>query len=474
MSRFHRFARPLFAALTFAALAIAAGVANGKDLKVPSAKYPEIQTAVDAAAPGDVVRVAKGVYLETVVIETADLRLVGKDAVLDAGYLGACVSVRAPRVTIEGFTLVNGARGIEVTAPEAVLQQNEFRCCHDAGAWVLADDCAILDSEFLHQTSESILVGSSAAGTTRVEGNRFEESAYVRIAGGRAIVRKNDFVRTFGALWLTHDHPTAESRIEKNDLRHVAGEAALAVEVEAAGGVRVAHNRILTAAGIVFARADSGPLAIEHNDFREIAWVQVSSGQDASIQVSVEENEFRRCKSDALRVFAAGAVVRGNEITQAAGTGILVDGAGARIESNEVSGSGGAGILAFGAEAVVRGNEVRGSAADGIIVSGDFARVEDNASLMNQGDGVTVLDGAGATIRDNVCLGNDHEGIDNSGTDTVIAGNRCLGSALGVGPDIAGTGGDAKGTVATFEDNEFETGGADAPQRLTFLVTKPI
>lgn len=44
---------------------------------------PTIQAAVDAAEPGDIIQVARGVYHETVVITTSGIRLHGQNAVLD-------------------------------------------------------------------------------------------------------------------------------------------------------------------------------------------------------------------------------------------------------------------------------------------------------------------------------------------------------------------------------------------------------
>ena len=79
---------------------------------------------------------------------------------------------------------------------------------------------------------------------------------------------------------------------------------------------------------------------------------------------------------------------------------------------------------------------------------------------MSSRDAVEVT---GATVEDNVCTDNLHEGIDNGGLDTLLLDNTCRKNGRGVGPDLAGLGDGGLGTVAQFEDNVFTTGGEDVP-----------
>ena len=86
--------RPVWAAaLAALALSIGLGGCGGNDewtaRDVPS-EYPTIQAAVDAAHPGDLVRIAPGTYREEVVVPAAkrDLVIRGADrsrVVLDGG-----------------------------------------------------------------------------------------------------------------------------------------------------------------------------------------------------------------------------------------------------------------------------------------------------------------------------------------------------------------------------------------------------
>jgi nitrous oxidase accessory protein NosD len=113
-----------------AALALAAGVSGcGGDggwtsRNVPS-EYPTIQAAVDAARPGDLVRIAPGTYREAVVVPAAktDVVIRGEDrnrVVLDGGdgRRGQGISIHASGVAIENLTVRGfGSNGIAFAPP---------------------------------------------------------------------------------------------------------------------------------------------------------------------------------------------------------------------------------------------------------------------------------------------------------------------------------------------------------------------
>jgi hypothetical protein len=84
--------------------------ASGRTLRVPT-PYPTIQAAVDAAVPGDLVLIDRGVYREEVTVTTPSLVLRGVDrneVVIDGEFLrGNGISVLADAVAVENLTARN-------------------------------------------------------------------------------------------------------------------------------------------------------------------------------------------------------------------------------------------------------------------------------------------------------------------------------------------------------------------------------
>lgn len=108
-------------------------------LAVPE-DFATIQAAVDAAGPGDVVRVGPGTYCENVVVTTSDVRLEGEDGPVLDGTAGGCAvsglgigihvlgSAAAPLsgVEIRGFVVQNFEQGIVLQhAQHALVRENE-------------------------------------------------------------------------------------------------------------------------------------------------------------------------------------------------------------------------------------------------------------------------------------------------------------------------------------------------------------
>ena len=83
---------------------------SGKVLKVP-ADFATIQTAVDAASPGDVVLVARGVYREEISVTTPSIVIRGEDrneTIIDGEFVrGNGIAVLADAVAVENMTARN-------------------------------------------------------------------------------------------------------------------------------------------------------------------------------------------------------------------------------------------------------------------------------------------------------------------------------------------------------------------------------
>ncbi len=399
------------------ALIALAGVApaSAKKLDVPDG-FPTVQAAVDAASPGDVIEVGKGVYAETVVVNTPNLTLRGFGAIIDAGYLGDCVRVTASGASVEGFELRNGVTGLFVAGDDAVIVDNEIRGAGSRGIDVEGDDALIERNEFRGCDGGCIFYESdSDTSVTRIERNETDgnDGSFIDARGGRLVIARNKARNVEEGIELEPSHPTLVSKVFQNELEHVDGDG---IDVTSDG------------AGVV----------IEKNELKLMASSGIVVFGD---HVSVRKNSTERCVDRGIEAFGASLEVVENKIRRVGQEGIeCVSASGPTvILDNEVTGAGQDGILASGAGLTIAGNEVRKCF----------------------GDGIDLQVGENAVIEDNLCERNAHEGIDNSGLATRIESNICRKNGL----DIAGTGNSGAGTVAAFAGNEFGTGGANVPQR---------
>lgn len=100
-------------ALTCLLAALSFTFAQQTHLVSSQGPHTSVQSAVDVAADGDIVRVQAGTYLERVVIEQS-IALIGEPgAVLDAGGEGTAVTIRAPGTRVEGLEIRNSGRILE-------------------------------------------------------------------------------------------------------------------------------------------------------------------------------------------------------------------------------------------------------------------------------------------------------------------------------------------------------------------------
>lgn len=83
-------------------------IANGATIDVNS----NLQAAIDAASPGDMIKVAPGVYDRIDI--TKSLTLIGNGAVIKGDERNACVRVLADGVSISGFVVRDGFYGISL------------------------------------------------------------------------------------------------------------------------------------------------------------------------------------------------------------------------------------------------------------------------------------------------------------------------------------------------------------------------
>jgi len=97
----------MFATLT---LQVKPFVAAEPDIiRVPE-DYPTIQAAINAASPGDTIKVASGTYYEHIIVNKSNLKLMGEDphnTIIDGNWTDNVVTVTVDNVSVSGFTIKN-------------------------------------------------------------------------------------------------------------------------------------------------------------------------------------------------------------------------------------------------------------------------------------------------------------------------------------------------------------------------------
>ncbi|HEX5012018.1 MAG TPA: right-handed parallel beta-helix repeat-containing protein [Planctomycetota bacterium] len=443
----HRRALP---SACIALLALAAPAA-ADTLKVPK-DFATIGEAVAAAQAGDTISVAKGTYLEQVVVTVSDIALVGKQAVIDAEYGAVCLDIQADDVAVSGFTLVNGTTGLAATGNNIDVSKCTVRSCSAGGL-------------------------SLEGGAFVVSGNDVADCGgdgieYTRTLAGQSVFEKNTVTaNSANGITLTGDGLS----VSKNTC-------------ELNGGRGLFVDVVTLPSGAPASPPPFPPVQIQKNtcDDNDVGMLVFGQGE---AQITVTKNECSRNGDRGMIVDAVGLSITSNTCDDNGNTGMHLLIGGAQVEKNVSSGNGHNGItvdsnvvadgggFGDGSDNQLVKNTCKGNGRDGITVLLGANNVLDGNKCIGNGDDGIDLDDTSiteASLTGNTCNDNGHEGLDNSGQATAIDDNVCKANGYGIGPDIAGTGDDGEGTVSSFTGNTFGTGGADSPSRLDdYLATAP-
>lgn len=435
------------AILHAACLLLLSAPAAADTLKVPS-QFQTIGDAVAAAQDGDTISVAKGTYLETVTLAVANVKMVGKNAVIDAQYADACLTISADGVSVTGFTFVNGTDGVFASGADIEITNCTALSCQDAGIEVEGAPATISKNTASANNSDGIRFLHSLPGDSVVEKNTCDNNLGdgIEVTGDAVVIAKN----------------TCDGN-EGNGINVIVASLSLGL-----GGLPL-----------------NQPVLLQKNDcaLNEDDGLQVQNSTESV--VTIDGNDLSGNADVGLDANGEGFVITKNDCNDNRDSGLALLVGTSTVSKNEASGNGDNGILVFNLLLL------DGPADGGAFGSANDNVLEDNVCKDNGGDGIMVLQGVNNTLRsntcsdnhddgidledddstdtlleDNVCTANEHEGIDNSATDTDLLGNKCKKNGRGVGPDIAGTGDVALGTVDAFEDNVFDTGGDSTPARL--------
>ncbi|MFG0318812.1 MAG: NosD domain-containing protein [Planctomycetota bacterium JB042] len=290
------------ALLALSTAALLTSSAAAADRLVPS-QYPTIQAAVDAALPGDKVRIADGVYDEGVmVVGKHDLAIKGDDDVfVRMIWVDGSTQVSVKEITYfeanDYQLIVTGSNGVDV----------RFSTFQNGPAGVGAfysQDVNVRDSDFMALSN----------------GVYFEGCQQSRIAAM--------FVGTEVAAIVT------------------------------GGSGNVIEDCPFKDAGAVF--VESAPFTtIRSNSFK-----QTRLHVDASSGVLVEGNNFKKAPHDAIYLNGVfDATIQGNKVKKSAVNGLRIDaGGGNLVFANKIAKAGVSGIQLFSAGNSLQQNKVKKSA----------------------------------------------------------------------------------------------------------------
>lgn len=230
--------------------------AGGNVLHVPR-DYSTIQTAVDAAQPGDTVLVAAGVYSENVVVSTSGVRLQGGGgAVMDGTGLsgigigihvlgGAAVPITG--VEVSNFEVRNYERGITLELATALSVSHNY--VHDnldkAAPQVLGDGFGMeLTNVSASDVSHNIISGNGFGGV-RLSG--LPSGSTNNTLHHNRVFDNGAQAPNLGGAGFTLTGPSNDNRIEYNDITGNLGRGIVLGRPSGTDPIRgmlIAHNRL--------------------------------------------------------------------------------------------------------------------------------------------------------------------------------------------------------------------------------------
>jgi hypothetical protein len=468
--------RAILAAVAVLVLAASASAkaASGppKTLKVPQ-QHPTIQEAVDAAAPGDTIVVAKGTYSGTVVVNTPGLRLVGRKAILDGNVAGQemdILIVNEEDVTVQGFVFRNGAYQVYGVGARLTLRKCVFRGSKSTAVNLYHDDMTVTQCRIEGAAGAGLFARGDRISVTR-NTVRSCMGGGMHVEGLEGIVDRNTVRFSFAwGIWATG----LRVRVAGNRISACLGEGihqsgdegtieANLLSTVYGWGIYASGNR-MTVEGNLVSGCGHG-LLVEGSDLRVRS--NGATGLDgAGIVVvgdsfEITDNAVRGAGYVGFEVHtvSGGGLVKGNLAQDTGGAGFAAWGIdGVVLEDNRALACGTFGAAGFQLEAddcTLSRNEAVGTFGDGFRIGGDENTIVDCVARDSVADGFDVMWGSFNTLRGCTATGNGGEGLDNGASDTSVDGGTFLDNRI----DIAQSGGSFRGGLAGVN---YKPGGTSA------------
>jgi parallel beta-helix repeat protein len=454
-----------------------AAAAAAADLKVPSTAYPTIQAAASAAAPGDRILVAKGVYQENVILDVPNVSILGKKAIWDGtvgGVQGNCLTADGTGLVVQGFTFRNATFHLNVTGGGLTVKKCTFLRSDNVAVLVSGDGTSVSSCVF-RGNNQGVYVSGGAGkvtgcrflgceGTaTKVIGNgvlldrnvmaNTDGDYPVEISGDFAVVSRNVITTsTYDAVYVTGSGATVTGNTITNMLRYA---------ITLAGQDAVVSSNKMTFCGYGAIELTGANARVTGN---KVQWTFDNAINVQSDGFTVTGNQVLQATNNSYAYVisnqndAAGGTFEGNLAADTAYHGIYIQTDGADILNNTAlrCGSGrDAGFWISGNGNTVTGNKALECDGDGFLVTGD-----DNTFTGCEASGGTdsgfVPSGNGNTFKGCTAKGFGGQGFDNNGTNTEVTGCTFLGNRIDLSRRI-----NTGATFATVTGNTFSSGGVD-------------
>ena len=336
-------------------------LAAADTLKVPG-EFETIQAAVDAAADGDTIVVAKGSYPESVqLLNRTGLRLIGKGKpVIDAtGSLQGVVVDECTDVELRGF-VVQGAQDAGVFLGDCV--DVRLRKCEVIGSAIgieaIGNTSMVVERNEVHGQTDTGIHANGVADTdedTRLTKNHVYDTdlAGIRVEGGQFRVERNRLEEP-GADGIVVDSGALECTVSRN---RVEGATVQGVVVTASGEHLLERNRFTDCDVGMFLSSAAGAVTTSRN--------RVTGG------------------SVGVHFGADGSTGDRDRVTGATQRGFEIEGGGCVVERARAVQCGG-GYLVSGTDATLEDCRALKSDGDGFVVSPNgnhsFVKCRANAS----------------------------------------------------------------------------------------------
>ncbi len=466
--------RVLFLVAPVAVVFGASSAALAADLRVgPSRTHKTIQAAVDAASPGDRIRVDDGVYRERVTVGTPRLTLLASGAVIDGtperqvpskrdlrGISQANLVIAADAVVVQGFVVTGGDAGIQssaagTTVRSCALTEIDGTAIALDGAGGRVERCFVRSCG--GQAGVAVAGQGASLKAVRVEQCR-TDGIYVTGDGARISGCAIAVVTGRGIYVSAPTGTVSACRVESVGGNGVEGNGG-AVAILQCRVDDAAHGIVTDGAGsrVEGCRVEgtsSGGIRVNGAGVRVVG-NRVANTIDDSDGIAVYSDQ-----GDAAKAGGETLVSR-NTVTDAVQTGIRLYTHGAVITANRVTGCGSEEEYAFRVDGDA--NRFSGNVATNTYAVGFYVNGSSNAFTGDRADGGAIhgfyVRGAGNSFTRCSASRFDGQGFSNYGTDTVLSGGTFRGNRLDVANAVANG-----STFAKFTPS-FGSGGEDvAPQ----------